>query len=674
MAEETIVAKVQLPDGSVGRFEVPKGMPPAQIEEQALSAYMAQGRTQSLLAPETTEKSMPKVLAQSAGKAIANIGDIALGAPENYKRLGQYAMGKMQGQDVEAPRGATPLTNYLVKHGIFTPQNEPNTPAGNIADFAIQVAPAVARGDIGSIPSFLKATGKNLAAGTVGGSAVELAKSSGIDNPYAQFAIGAGTMAASQAPFALRHTAADVANQATRNVTFDQLKSADALVRESYRLGSPITGAEALAKVTGASPLTSVQRVVENLPQSSETMAEFMAKRPQANEQMIANALRGISPNQPTSATPAALQQAGQQVVRGAEKGVSESVAPFYAQGVNQMQNVQAGKVLPVMPSEVTALQRNPAIDDAINHVVNDKYSGATGLPPTSPQVLDAAKKYLDAQYTKFTDPMAGALDKTKAANAWGASRELDSYLSAKSPAYAQGSKNFEVAQNTQIQPMKAGPVGQIAEGKVDAQTLMPNKPVSLYPADIKRTVDLLRRKNPSAVPDWTRQQLEGIFNETAQNLQNGPNQFGGAKFASTIQGNKQQKANLQALIQESAGMQAYQGFERVLDNLEAQGTRQGAGSATSFNNQFQKELSEGGPLAAAKLVFKPSEVATKYEQYQLGKNANKLADMLTNPDAIKQLEALARTKPNTAKERLLVNSMIGGYVAQKPEMTEESK
>ena len=59
MADETVVAKVQLPDGSVGRFEVPKGMKPADIEEQALSAYMAQGRTQSLLAPETTEKSMP---------------------------------------------------------------------------------------------------------------------------------------------------------------------------------------------------------------------------------------------------------------------------------------------------------------------------------------------------------------------------------------------------------------------------------------------------------------------------------------------------------------------------------------------------------------------------------------------------------------------------------------
>ena len=658
---ETVVARVQLPDGSVGRFEVPKDMSPSDVEEQALSAYMAQGRTQSLLAPETTEKSVPKVLAQSVGKAVANIGDIVAGAPENYKRISQYALGKLQGQDVEAPRGSTPITNALIKHGIFTPQNEPNTPAGNIADFAIQAAPAVARGDIGSIPSFLKATGKNLLPATVGGSAVELAKSSGIDNPLAQFAIGAGTMAASQAPFALRHTAASVANEATRNVTTQQMKMADDLVRESYRLGSPITGAEALAKITGASPLTAVQRVVENLPQSSETMASFMAKRPQANEQMIANALRNISPNQPTSATPMNLKNAAGDLMAGAQKSLTENNDALYK---------KAGGVS-VYPAP--AIFANDRIAEAVDAVTNTAKYGVKNGDPNSFKTLIAAKKYLNDEYQEQVKSASG-LKRGAGAVTSEAENLLSNYLKEQSPEYAKGAKNYETAYKTQFNALNESPVGQIAEGKVGSEILMPNKPVALYPADIKRTVELLRRKDPSAVPDWTRQQLEGIFNETGQNLQNGPNQFGGAKFAATIQGNKQQKANLQSLVQESAGMQAYQGFERVLNNLEAQGTRQGAGSATSFNNQFQRELSEGGALAAAKLVFKPSEVATKYEEWQLGKNANKLADMLTNPDSIKQLQDLARTKPNTAKERLLVNSLTGGYVAQKPEMTEESK
>ena len=659
---ETVVARVQLPDGTVGRFEVPKDMSPAAVEEQALNAYIASGRTQSLLAPETTQKSVPKVLAQSAGKAVANIGDVIVGLPESYKRLGSYIAGKLQGQDVEAPRGATPITNALVKHGIFTPQNEPNTPALNIADFAIQAAPAVARGDIGSIPSYLKATGKNLIPATLGGGAVELAKSSGIDNPFAQFAIGAGTMAAAQAPTAFRHTAASVAHEATRNVTPEQLKMADALVKQSYQPNfSPITGAEALSKVAGNSPLAAVQRVVESLPKSESTMSTFMANRPAANEQMVANALRNISPAQPTSATPINLQNVAGNLIGGAEQSVTKNVKPLY----NQASSVG------VYPAP--SILANDRINEAVDAVTKTAKYGVKGADPSSFETLIAAKKYLDDEYKTQMNAVSG-LQKGAGEVTATAANELSNYLKENSAQYKKGAYNYETAQKTQLQPLREGPVGQIAEGKNAAQILMPPKPVSLYPADIKRTVELLRRKDPEAVPDWTRQQLEATFNETAQNLQNGPNQFGGAKFASTIQGNKQQKANLQALIQESAGVQAYQGFERVLNNLEAQGTRQGAGSQTSFNNQFQRELSEGGPLAAAKLIFKPSEIATKYEEYRLGRNANKLADMLTSPDSIKQLEALARTKPNTAKERLLVNSLVGGYVAQKPEMTEESK
>ena len=84
--------------------------------------------------------------------------------------------------------------------------------------------------------------------------------------------------------------------------------------------------------------------------------------------------------------------------------------------------------------------------------------------------------------------------------------------------------------------------------------------------------------------------------------------------------------------------------------------------------------MSEGGPLAAAKLVFKPSEIATKYEEWQLGKNTKKLANMLTNIDSIEQLKELARTGPRSAKAQTLVNSLLGGYISTKPQITEEQK
>jgi hypothetical protein len=287
--------------------------------------------------------------------------------------------------------------------------------------------------------------------------------------------------------------------------------------------------------------------------------------------------------------------------------------------------------------------------------------------------VLNAAKIYLDTQYKNFSKTMSDSEDALKAGTAWGASRELDSYLSAKSPAYAQGSKNYETAYKTQIGPLERSPVGQFAEGKVGGETLMPAKPVSLYPEDIKRTVDLLRRKNPEIVPSWTRQQLEATFNESAQNLQGGPNQFGGPKFAANVTGNKQQRDNLRTLVTEASGMQAWKGFEDFLNVMEAQGQRMPANSATTFNEMARQEMG-GGLATKIATPLTPSRFTKGIEQWQMGNNAQTLAKMLTDPESVKKLEELARTGPKSAKGQILVNSLIGGYTAQKPEITEESK
>jgi hypothetical protein len=384
--------------------------------------------------------------------------------------------------------------------------------------------------------------------------------------------------------------------------------------------------------------------------------------------------MQQISPNAPTSATPFNLQQAGQDVIRGAERGVTQKVTPFYQQGMNQMNVLGAGKPLPILPNEISALKQNSAIDDAINHVTKDPYSGVKGLTENNPRVLNAAKIYLDSQYRNFSKAVSSNEDKAKAANAFGASRELDQYLSSKSPTYAQGSTNYEVAQRTQITPLKQGPVGQIAEGATGADVLMPQKPVSLYPADIKRTADLLRRKDPNALPEWTRQNLEATFNETTQKLSSGENQFGGPKFAASIAGNKQQRDNLRTLVTESSGMQAWQGFEKFLDIAEAQGQRMQANSATSFNDLMKQDLGTGKVSKALAPLKLFSNVVDWAENVQLGRNTQMLAKMLTDPDSVAKLQELARTGPKSAKAQVLANSLAGAYVAPKPELTEESK
>jgi len=651
------------------------------ISQAAIDAQFQAAGQQSLLNPKANERNLGGVVKQSAIKGVAGLGDIVGGFPADVSNLLTWANTK----NADLPLKSRPVTGYLQRQGVLTPENEPNNPLYKAIDFTTQVGTS---GGLNPVSMVRSATTKPLlnagadigkqfgrlgVAGPVGSATQQSMEYAGA-GPIQQM-VGTGlTMGASGAATGgVRSTPADIVNRQLKGVTPEGMRLSQLLQQEGYKLGMPITGPEAIAQTTGNKGLTTTQRFLEQAPASQGTMSQFMANRPAGVQKGFNVTVEGISPNAPTSATPINLEKAGQQVVRGAEQGVTASVEPFYKQGINQMQNLQAGKVLPVMPSEVAALKRNSAIDDAISHVTKDKYSGATGLPATDPRTLDAAKKYLDAQYTKFTDPMAGSLDKTKAANAWGASRELDSYLSAKSPAYAQGSKNYEVAQQTQIQPIKAGPVGQIAEGKVGGETLMPTKPVALYPEDIKRTADLLRRKNPEALPDWTRQQLESTFNETTQKLASGDNQFGGPKFAATIAGNKQQRDNLRTLVTETGGMQAWQGFEKFLDVAEAQGQRMPANSATAFNEMVKNELGSG-IVSKGLTMFKPSNLVNWAENMQLGRNSDMLAKMLTDPDSVAKLQELARTGPRSAKAQVLANSLAGAYVAPKPELTEESK
>jgi len=655
--------------------EAKKGTPEFETVAEAYREAKAEegiqaGQYTSVLG-ETKDASVPRKLTQSMMKGVTGLGDIFLGAPENVKRLYQYATTP----DMPIPRAASPSRTFLTEKGIITPEAEFKSPVGRVAGFttelmtsgglnpfsmtkAVATKPLLpASREIGS------QVGRTAFQGAVGGSTSELLNSIGVESPVAQFLATGGAMTAAGVPVGgLRTTASDVVNQGLRNVTPEQLRLADLLQKESIRMGSPITGAEAIAQVSGNKSLAGTQRYLENAPQSQGIMSQFMVNRPQGQAQAFSNLMPQISPNAPTSATPFNLQQAGQNVIRGAESSVTGNVTPYFT---------QAGKQA-VPNTDIAGMMTNPKIADAVEYVRSTGTYGVKNEPANSLRTLIAAKQYLDDQYSKQMNAVTGA-EKNAARVTWTANRQLDDYLNTVSPDYARGSQKFEVAQKTQMNPLRQGPVGQIAEGATGADVLMPQKPVSLYPADIKRTADLLRRKDPNALPEWTRQNLESIFNETTQNVGGVQNQFGGPKFASTIAGNKQQRDNLRTLVTESSGMQAWQGFERFLDVMQAQGQRMPANSATAFNQMTSEELKRGMASKVA-TPLKPSNVVNFLEDMQLSRNATLLSKMLVDPDSVSKLEELARTGPKSAKAQTLVNSIVGGYIAQKPELTEESK
>lgn len=632
--------------------------------EQKLAAGRQDGAGESVLY-ERPQVGVGRKLLQSAGKGVTGAIDLIAGAPENYKRLYQYATTP----NMPVPRTAAPTQTYLTEKGVFTPEAEFDTPVGRVADFATQMYTGGGFNPARSAKSLLSKplgeASRDIAQqfamtgtqGVAGGSTLEAANSIGIDNPLIQFAVTGGATAAAGAPYAMRNTTADIANKGLRGVTPEQQRLAQALQYDSARQGSPITGPEAIAQITGNKALLGTQRFVENAQSSMPIMNDFMVNRPAGQRQAFENTLQNIGP-QPTSATPMNMQNAATDLIGGARQSLTQNNDALYK---------QAGRVN-VYPAP--AIFSNPRIAEAVDAVTKTAEYGVKGGNPNSFETLIAAKKLLDDEYTAQTNSVSG-LKRGASAITTGAVNELNTFLKDNSPQYKRGAGNYETALGQQINPIMQGPVGQIAGGADAAQVLMPAKPVSLYPADIKRTVELLRRKDPEAVPSFVRQQLEATFNESAQNLQGGPNQMGGPKFVANIAGNKQQRDNLRTLITEGSGMQAYQGFEKFMDTMEAQGQRLPANSATTFNEMARQEMG-GGVLSKMATPLQPSRVAKFLEEYQMGNNSKKLAEMLVDPNSVNKLEELARTGPKSLKRQALVNSLLGGYTAQKPEIKEE--
>jgi len=652
-----------------------------KLEGQKLA--LQQGGSTSVMPNVTGQRDILPMLKQSAIKGVAGLGDVVMGFPEDVKRLYNYATTP----NAPVPQKYQPITDKLIANNTLVPQNEPNTPVLKVADFVTQMGVSGGINPVTVGRSLLTKTlpqasldiskqfGRTGVLGTAGSAGSQTMESLNPENPFLQAAGAMIPMAALGSVSAMRGTPSSIANTALKGVTPEQLKMADILLKRSYAEGAPLTGAEAIAQITGQNSLQNVQRVVESSTSGSSIMNPFMANRPEGNRTYLQNVLSKFALNQPSSQIPKNLQSTAEEVVGGAEKNLTQNVSPYYKAAVLNL------SALPSLPQEVALLAKSsPPIADALKHVTSDSYSGAYKLAIDSPEALLAAKKYLDAQYSKFSNKMNESYDKTKSGQAYGASRQLDNFLANKSPEYAKGNAIFEGAQSNQIQPLKQSGVGVLAEQTgtpaellvQQREQLMPTNPVALFPDDIKRTVDLLRRKDPALVPAWTAQNLQGIFNETAQNLQSGANQAGGAKFITNITGNPQQKQNLQTLITESAGPQAWQGFQNFAEVMEAQGKRQGQGSLTASNIKMQKELEGGGVVGLATVPFKPSTIRNWLEDFRYGRNTDTLAKMLTDPDSVNLIRRLAKTDPNTAKAQVIVDTLVGGVIGSKPEIKEE--
>jgi hypothetical protein len=245
-------------------------------------------------------------------------------------------------------------------------------------------------------------------------------------------------------------------------------------------------------------------------------------------------------------------------------------------------------------------------------------------------------------------------------------------------------------AETAAVLEAQTSPTGQVAKAHPDtpagyqpdaAMTALAENAIGprAKPPDIQDTLARLRREDQAAVaraaaagrpiPDPQsaerafRLYLEENWNRTAGDIQGGPNLARGAKFRNTVAGDPYERANIHAWVRGITGSDTVaQGFNTFLDNLRRTGLTPGMGSPTASRSLAFREARESGLLNT--LADVPAVVAGKLplkqrlENRAFAKTYSRLAELTTNPDAVRDLQRLALMNPDSPRAKALTRSI----------------
>lgn len=537
---------------------------------------------------------------------------------------------------------------------------KPQTVAGKYAQTAGEFLPAA----VGGPGGVLARSARVLVPATVSETAGQATEGSRAE-PVARFLgalAGGGAVALASRPGSATRS---IANQLPEGITEPMVVQADRLMQEAAGRGIQLAWPEALSQVAGRPVLTNMMRHLEASPQTEGQMGAFFAQRPQGVEGAVRQELGNIAPaNVAPSTVGPAVGRAAEGTLEDVRGAINNAARPFYQSAETVLLDA------PTM-ARVRALPGYEAARDAVrNDPQLNRY--VANLPDESVGFLNEVKKQLDNAATHAAEPLNTQGRNMQRAAGFGqdatAVRDLASSVPT-STAYPTALAIESVGRERFLQPLLDGPLGKIAgrdtttKNAIDA--LFPRNPLPNSHQEITTTVSALAHRNERSARDLVRAHAESTFNEAARDLQTGPNQANGAKFRAALVGNPQQHANLQAAVEALPnGQQRWEGFNRLLDVLEATGTRQGIGSRTAYNAEINKAQGAGGVIRdAGRIAANPTRllqpIADKYDQWKLGRNLGQLATILTDPTSANMLRAIARAPVDSTQAVSLAARLV---------------
>ncbi|CAJ0876559.1 hypothetical protein AMST5_02797 [freshwater sediment metagenome] len=532
---------------------------------------------------------------------------------------------------------------------------QPQTTAGEYARTVGEFIPGATLGPGGVAKSVLKfGVAPAIASETAGQAAHAVAPEL---EPYARFGgavAGGGLSALAARPGVAERALANAA----KGMAPAQVDAAVSLFEQSRQGANPVP--LTLAEAAGNERMLNLQRVVEG----QGGLSDFMAQRPAQVEAAGRAAVETIAPttNAPSMIGPQ-IGEAAQGTVQDVTDVINRRSRPLY----------QAAEGIRIAPADWQRLQADPLYMSVLNEVRGDPALNRTiaNLPDDSVGVIDLVQRRMRERGDVAATPgqastsnlaaanfESGRTPPIQAANTATGSVSAMPGQHATIGAYEQARGFQEAARREYLEPLMAGPIGKLAQKDLETRNaidaLFPQNPIPNSAQEVQTAVSALAARNLMAARQLVRAHVESVFNQATRDMQNGPTQFGGATFRAKLVGNQQQAANLSSAISALPnGSQILAGFDNMLEMMAATGRRQRIGSQTSFNNELQAQLKKGsivGESAATGGLKFPQRMRDAYQAWNLGRNVDQVARLLTDPEAVAPFRALANAPSGSSK------------------------
>jgi len=595
-------------------------------------------------------------LASLPGEAARAVGTFADAAAE--KITGTSVPAAVQANSLAAALGNDSLTKKF--EAATGKLYEPQTRAGKFARTVGEFVPMAG----GGIANQLRMA---VAPGLASEAAGQIAEGTGFEQPARIAAALTAGLGASMVGRGNR--APEALAPALHGIDDASLMNARAIMDDASRQGITLTWDEAINHATkGATNLGDVRRIVEKTPEGGAVLRPIMAERP---GQVEAAARRTFDDLAPQPANPSSLgREAGaiaENRVNSVRDAINTASDPSYAAasgvrlGPAEMARVRA---LPGYPEAVEAIRKDPQLARYVQ-----------GMPEDSVGFLNEVKKQLDTSAANAASPVNAQKNAQRSAGYGSDAAVVKQVGEAASPDYARALAIQAQGRDQILQPILDGPIGKIASRDTTTRqaldALFPKDPLAGSAGEVSQAMQTLVRSKPVVAQQLVRLHAEGVFNQAAKNLQAGENVMGGAKFAAAIRGNAQQAENLEAAVKAlPQGDVRWKGFNNLLDVLEATGRRPAPNSVTAIDTVTLDRMKGGtkaGEVGNAILtggLKLPSRISKWYEGVQQGRNAEGLAKILVDPNALPLLRALAR-EPSTGSKAIALSSRLGAMAAQ---------